>query len=112
MTISLEKVGNTLVLNPEGRIDSSNSENFKNDVFKYINDEQSSILLDFDKIEYISSACLRSLLSISKQMSQNKKKLALCNLNESVNKIIKVSGFDSILDIYESRENALESLDK
>lgn len=112
MTISFEKIGNALVLSPEGRIDSTNSENFKNDVSKYINDEQSAILLDFDKIEYISSACLRSLLSISKQMNQYNGKLALCNLNESVAKILKVSGFDSVLDIYETRESALDSLGK
>ena len=112
MTIYSENIGDVLVLSPEGRIDSGNSENFKNNVSNYINDEQSSIVLDFDKIEYISSACLRSLLSISKQMSLNNKKLALCNLNESVEKIIRVSGFDSILDIYESREHALEEINK
>lgn len=110
MTISVEKLNDILVLNPEGRIDSTNAEKFKNEVTNYINEQDTSIILDFNKVEYISSACLRSLLSISKHMSQNKRDLVLCGLSESVNKIIKVSGFDSVLKIYETRDDALKSL--
>lgn len=110
MSLSSEKIGNTLLLSPEGRIDSGNAESFKNDVSRYIEEGSESIVLDFINVEYISSACLRSLLRLSKLIKEHQRKMVICNLQDSVNKIIKVSGFDSILDIYEDRESALNKL--
>ena len=103
-------MGNTLILSPEGRIDSSNADEFRDDVSRFITGDNDSIVLDFLKIDYISSACLRSLLSLSKQMKAANKKIALCNLKDNVSKIIKVSGFDSILYIYDDRESALNDI--
>ena len=55
-------------------------------------------MLDFSKLEYISSAGLRVLLSAHKAMS-GKGGMKLRNVNEIVQEVFEVTGFADILDI-------------
>ena len=57
-----------------------------------------SLTLDFSKLEYISSAGLRVLLSAHKAMS-GKGGMKLRNVNEIVQEVFEVTGFADILDI-------------
>ncbi len=109
MNIGEEKVGDVLVLKPEPRIDSQNAQEFEQGVLGYIEDNK-SILLDFSEVEYISSACLRTLLKITKQIKEQGGTIAVSGLSENVKQIFKVSGFDSILQVFENKNQALESL--
>ena len=108
MEMTTEKTGDNLIIFPEGRIDSQNAQSFQDRISSYINDGERSIILDFSGIEYISSACLRALLYLTKQMKKNNGRIALCSLKQSVNKILKVSGFDSILEIFKDRDSAIQ----
>lgn len=109
MNIGEEKVGSILVLKPEPRIDSQNSLEFEQGVLSHL-DNNKSILLDFSDVEYISSACLRTLLKLTKQIKEQGGNIAITSLSENVKQIFKVSGFDSILQIFEDKDQALNSL--
>ena len=108
MNIDQEKVGSVLVLKPEARIDSQNSKDFEDGVLSLI-DEDKSILLDFSGVEYISSACLRTLLTLTKKIKEDGGKIAITSVKENVKQIFKVSGFDTILEIFEDKNQALTS---
>lgn len=108
MNLGEEKIGNVLVLKPESRIDSQNSADFEQGVLKLTENEK-SILLDFSGVEYISSACLRTLLTLTKKIKEQGGNIAITSLSDNVKQIFKVSGFDSILQIFEDKEQALSS---
>ncbi len=108
MNLDEEKIGNVLVLKPESRIDSQNSADFEQAVLGLIENEK-SILLDFSGVEYISSACLRTLLTLTKKIKEQGGSIAITSLSDNVKQIFKVSGFDTILQIFEDREQALAS---
>lgn len=108
MNIEEKKVGSVLVLKPEPRIDSQNSKDFENGVLSRIENEN-YVLLDFSDVEYISSACLRTLLTLTKKIKEQGGKIAITSLSENVAQIFKVSGFDSILQIFEDRDEAIAS---
>ena len=55
-------------------------------------------MLDFSKLEYISSAGLRVLLSAHKAMS-SKGGMKVTNVNEIVREVFEVTGFADILTI-------------
>ena len=55
-------------------------------------------MLDFAKLDYISSAGLRVLLSAHKAMSK-KGGMKVVNANEMVKEVFDVTGFADILDI-------------
>ena len=61
-------------------------------------DAAESLTLDFGKLEYISSAGLRVLLSTHKAMSK-KGGMKITNVNEIVKEVFEVTGFSDILTI-------------
>jgi len=61
-------------------------------------DSVSELVLDFAKLDYISSAGLRVLLSAHKVMAK-KGGMKVIHVNESVMEIFEVTGFSDILDI-------------
>ena len=54
--------------------------------------------MDFEKLEYISSAGLRVLLSAQKTMNKQGS-MKLVNVNETIMEIFEVTGFSDILTI-------------
>ena len=61
-------------------------------------DGVSELVLDFEKLDYISSAGLRVLLSAQKVMAK-KGKMKLVHVNDSVMEIFEITGFSDILNI-------------
>ncbi len=57
-----------------------------------------TLMLDFSKLEYISSAGLRVLLSAHKIMSK-KGGMKITNVNEIVREVFEATGFADILTI-------------
>ena len=54
------------------------------------------MVLDFNEVNYVSSAGLRVLLSLHKKMME-KGEMKLINVNEAVSDVFEVTGFDEIL---------------
>ena len=97
MTINKLQEGNTLIIALEGRLDTMTSPELEKEL-KESMDGAKSLVLDFGKLDYISSAGLRVLLSAHKQM-KNKGGLTVKNVNEVVQEIFDVTGFADILTI-------------
>lgn len=110
MNFEETKSGDTLVITPEGHLDAQNEKSFEERVLKSIESGEKKIVLDFSKIDYVSSAGLRALLIIAKHQKESDGSLAVCGLQENVKEIFAVSGFDAIVDLYSDREAALEGL--
>ena len=82
---------------PVGKIDSTNAKMFENDIALMINKYPSAeIAFDCTNLEYISSAGLRILLSLSKK---TKAKLRLINVTQGIYDILNITGFSSIFDV-------------
>lgn len=98
---------NIKIFSPAGRLDSNNSAAFEKEILAALDAGENQILLDFSDLAYISSAGLRVVLLTAKKTKASSGKLVLCNLNESINEVFIVSGFNSILDIQANQETAL-----
>ena len=68
------------------------------------------VVLDLGELVYISSAGLRTILVMAKTLQQRTTKLALCDLNPSIFEIFQIAGFDRILTIVETREEAVTAV--
>ena len=68
------------------------------------------VVLDFTGLDYISSAGLRVLLGAAKQLRGSGGKLAMFGLNQSVREVFEISGFSTILSIYQSEAEALGAM--
>ncbi len=81
----------------EGRLDTVTAPELEKEL-KEILDGASELVMDFEKLEYISSAGLRVLLSAQKVMGR-KGGMKVTGVNETIMEIFEVTGFSDILTI-------------
>ena len=97
MTIEKKVNGNALEIALEGRLDTMTAPELEAELNQSMGGAD-SLTLDFSKLEYISSAGLRVLLSAHKVMSA-KGGMKVTNVNEIVQEVFEVTGFADILNI-------------
>lgn len=105
--IKEEKNDDVLVIRLKGRLDAITSVEAEKRVLESIDKGDKKLLLDFLNIEYISSAGMRMLLSIAKKMRSVSGKLVLCSVNTRVMDVLKMSGFDHVMDLQKNEQDAL-----
>ena len=110
MQIDESTVGNALVLSPQGRLDAQSAQGFQDAVLAKVDGGTTKLLLDLERLEYVSSAGLRSVLMIAKKLRQNGGKLVVCSLRDNVAEVFRVSGFDSVIDTAADRASGLAAL--
>ena len=97
MNITKNMNGTTLEIALEGRLDTITAPELDAELNKDMPGAD-SLVLDFSKLDYISSAGLRVLLSAHKVMSC-KGGMKVANVNEIVREVLEVTGFADILTI-------------
>ena len=97
MTIAKTQNGSALTLALEGRLDTVTSPELEKGLKASMGGAE-SLGLEFSKLDYISSAGLRVLLSAHKAMS-GKGGMKVINVNEVVQEVFDVTGFADILTI-------------
>ncbi len=105
--IQEEQIDEVTILRIKGRLDAVSSPGAEKKVFEYINDGQHNILLDFEKVDYLSSAGMRMLLSTTKKLKTLSGKLIICSVNINVMDVLKMSGFDHVLELAQNEEDGL-----
>ena len=97
MKIEHKENGTELTVALEGRLDTTTAPELEADLKNSL-DGLTVLILDFEKLEYISSAGLRVLLSAQKIMN-TKGGMKVTNVNDVVQEVFEVTGFADILTI-------------
>ncbi len=108
MQITVKTTNEVKVLAFEGRLDTGTSPDAQQQLTRLIEEGETKILVNLEKVDYISSAGLRVLLVVAKQLKTTDGELRICSLNEVVKEVFDISGFDMILPISASESEALE----
>ena len=97
LNINKNKVGNELTVILDGRLDTTTAPTLESEL-KASLDGIESLIFDMDKLQYISSAGLRVLLSAQKIMNRQGN-MVVRKASEDVREIFDVTGFSDILTI-------------
>lgn len=97
MTISKTQEQSTLTIALEGRLDTTTAPQLEAEL-KLSVQNNTELIFDFAKLEYISSAGLRVLLSAQKVMNKQGK-MVIRNVNETIMEVFEVTGFVDILTV-------------
>lgn len=97
MKITKKQEGTKLLMKLEGRLDTTTAPELDAEIKKSIDDIK-ELEFDFEKLEYVSSAGLRVLLTTQKIMSKQGR-MVIKNINEIVMEVFEVTGFIDILTI-------------
>ena len=68
------------------------------------------VLLDASEMTYVNSAGMRTVLRLFKRVSRHGGRFAICGLADGIDRAFEVLGFDQIMDIHDSLEEALAAL--
>lgn len=97
LNITKTTADETLILALEGRLDTITAPELEKEL-KELLPGVTSLVLDFEKLEYISSAGLRVLLTTWKCMNKQGG-MKIMHVNETIMEIFEVTGFMDILDV-------------
>ena len=97
MNIVKTSEGTKLTLAVEGRLDTTTAPQLEAELKSSL-DGVTELSLDFEKLEYLSSAGLRVLLAAQKVMNKQGSMVVL-HVNETIQEVFEVTGFVDILTI-------------
>ena len=97
MIITKKQDGDKLVISLNGRLDTTTVASLEEELGNSLEDIK-DLEFDFSELEYISSAGLRVLLATQKKMTDGKT-MKITHVNDLVNEIFEVTGFQEFLTI-------------
>ncbi len=106
MNVSIEKNKDCVVVNIDGRLDTSNYKTLEDQFIQLIEDDNLNIVVDCEKLAYVSSSGLRVFLVALKTLKKKQGKLFFCNFNDEIIEIFEVSGFVNIFNVCKTKEEA------
>ena len=97
MEIKKEQNGNELTVSLEGRLDTVTSPELE----AALGDlgGVTKLVINMEKLSYVSSAGLRVLLNAQKKLAANKGDMSISNANDELKEIFEITGFDEIFNI-------------
>ena len=107
MEITAERHGTTLIAKTEGRVDGTNAREFQSALEESLDNSESGVILDMEQLSYISSAGLRVILLMAKTLQGKNTKFAVCSLSSSIQEVFQISGFDKIITVHATQDEAL-----
>jgi anti-anti-sigma factor len=108
MTITATQAGSALVLSVSGRLDAITSPEFEKTYQECIKPETRKVVVDFDALDYISSAGLRAILLVGKLVQEGGGVLEFSRPRGTVKEVLELAGFSALFPVYDSVEAALE----
>lgn len=110
MEIQTRAEGGSTILTVTGRLDAVTAPLYEKNVRVLIEGADCHFVVDFAGLDYISSAGLRGLLVTAKLLKAKGKQVRFAGVTGAIREVFEVSGFESIFQIDESVEAALNAL--
>lgn len=110
--LEVEQVGDVTVIRVTGKrlLETTQIDGMSQTLQRLAGDPgRSSMLLDFNTVEFLSSAVLAALLSLRKALRAHGGRLALCGLRPNVREVFAITGLEGPLNVYPSEQEALQS---
>ena len=92
------ELGKTLVV-LKGRIDTTNADQFQQDIAPLTEGEHPDIEIDCSEMTYTSSQGLRIFLLLQKSVNARGGKMVLRKMNPQVKEVFDITGFSNIITI-------------
>ena len=108
--LQADQIKGVLVISVAGQVHGMNAWEFHDSLYKEILGFDNPVVLDLEKLSYINSAGLRSILRVAKTLQGRNTRLVLCSLSDPVKEIFKMTAFDKIIDVFESRSDSIAAI--
>ncbi|MGR9085896.1 MAG: STAS domain-containing protein [Gammaproteobacteria bacterium] len=101
---------NAIVVTISGRLDTVTAPEYEKKIREMIDAGSQHFVVDFEQLNYISSAGLRALLLMAKLLKERTGTLCFANVKGNVRSVFEMSGFTALFKIENSVADALAAL--
>jgi len=108
LKITLKEINDVVIIGLIGTLDTNTSPEAEVEINKSLEEGAIKMAIDLENTRYVSSAGLRIFLATAKKMMSNSGKVILCHPNDIVKEILHVSGFNTIIEVRATVEEALK----
>ena len=112
MEFQSRKEDGAVVVALGGRLDAVTSPDFEKRMRELIDGGNAALVVDFERLDYISSAGLRAMLVITKTLKAKDGRLRFANVKGGVRAVFDMSGFASMFQLDDSVAAAVAALVK
>ncbi|MBN1428766.1 MAG: STAS domain-containing protein [Anaerolineae bacterium] len=109
MEISVTEMNRATLFTISGRIDSSNANQLGDALNARIDAGTLNIVVDLEKVDYLSSGGLRELVGALKRVKNDDGDLRLCSLPPRIQDVLELAGLDALFQVFETQVLAVGS---
>lgn len=110
MNLNQKGVGSVLLATASGRIDLSNADDFTAALATALGASKAALIVDLSKVDYISSAGLRSLVITLKASRTDNKGFAVAALQPMLAEIFTIARLNQVIPIFQTTREAVAKL--
>ena len=99
MKVNISNQEGKTVVRLDGRLDTSNVEQFQQDIAPLMQGEKPNIEIDCTGMTYTSSQGLRMFLMMQKSVMSRGGKMVMIHMNPQVKEVFDITGFSNIIAI-------------
>ncbi len=105
-------VGPVSVLNVKGYLDAHTAPELENVFNNLIENKQYKVVVNFNDLQYISSAGLGVFMAYVETMRENNGDIKFCNLKDDVYNIFDLLGFPLLYEFYKDEKEAINKFNQ
>jgi len=107
--IMAEQRGNVSVINflDKKILDEMHIQEIGEELFGMIEKGKTRMLLNFENVDYLSSAALGKLITLNKRIKEENGQLKLANIKENIYEVFRITKLNKIFEIYDTEDAAL-----
>ena len=94
-----------------GRLDQTVTPEIEAALLKEFDEGSGQLIVDMSEVSYVNSGGLRCLLTAWRKANEIDGQIVLCSLRDRVAEVFEIVGFDKVFEIYETRNEAVQSLE-
>jgi len=110
MDLQTRTEGDVIVVTIGGRLDAVTAPEYEQRIREMIDGGNSRFVVDFEQLDYISSAGLRGLLLMAKLLNAKGGRVCFANIQGNVQSVFDMSGFNTLFKMENSVAEALAAL--
>ncbi len=110
MVIKQERFENYAIITAEGRLEVNYFDEFKIIIDELVAAGLKNIIIDCKDLFFISSAGLRVIIMTLKEMQKVQGRLMFAALHDNIRSVFVITGYAQLLEIYETTEDAVQSI--
>lgn len=107
----MEILGNSLIVKLKGELDHHSSENLRRKIDNYFfGNNLINMVMDLNELTFMDSSGIGLIMGRYRNVIENKGELFIACKNETINRILDMSGLLKLIKLYPDLDTAIENI--